>query len=270
MKNTLIPQKRMNKNGVMVTKYVRDDAWEPKGGKPLPAPMSASLNERKKQVDFIIRAVHSTYEGYAEEQYDVAITEFELESRIGRLDDDVLSAYYESILDNPGHGYEDILLSAMHNNITSSEAGSVLFIARLEGEMDLEWSMVRGGALSYCQQRRLHSGLNHYAPEVSFPYNLLTASDEDQQKAATLINATWGILEVGTEELEDEILLDEHTRGDGGTLGIDDMGLVELFLERPEQTQEIIDLMNERHTSDAEALRLVLDAEVQVVRDGIL
>jgi hypothetical protein len=160
-------------------------------------------------------------------------------------------------------------MSAMHNDIASDEAGSILFIARLEGEMDLEWSTLRGGAFSYVQARRLHSGLYHYAPDLHFPPNLLTASEEDQATAATLINAVNGILEVGVED--ESLLLDSyHGKYSGGILAIDDDGLVKLFLDYSDRTMEIIDMMNERGTCEADSLRLVLDAEVTAVRDGIL
>jgi hypothetical protein len=259
----------MNKNGVMVTKYVRDIISESHSGKSIPAPYTAAPSEWKAQIEFLGKALHGTYEEYLEYE-DEGISQTELESRISALDNNVLSAYYESILDNPGHGFEDILMSAMHNDLTSDEAGSILFIARLEGEMDLEWSTLRGGAFSYVEARRLHNGLDHYAPDLYFPPNLLTAPEEDQETAATLIDAVRGALEAGVED--ESFLLDSYrpSQHSGGILAIDDESLVKLFLDYSDRTMEIIDMMNTRGTCEADSLRLVLDAEVTAVRDGIL
>lgn len=269
MKNQLTPQKRMNKNGVMVTKHVRDAPNESPTGKLIPAPLMTAPGERNAQVEFLGKALHSTYEEYLEMQDGDGMSEEELEARIEGLDGSVLAAYYESIRDNPGHGFEDILISAMHNEITSEEAGTVLFIARIEGELDLDWSAARGGALSYIQARRLHAGLDHYAPELSFPCNLLTASEKDQATATVLIDATFAIFggDIGTDE---NLLLDQYSEYGGGALAIDNVGLVDLLVERPDETQTIIDLMEERQTCDSDALRLILDADVQAVREGIL
>jgi hypothetical protein len=269
MKNQLIPQKRMNKNGVLVTKHVRDDSAPSRIAMSLPAPYGAMQSERKMKVEFLTKALHSSYEEYDEQEYDTQryMTESVLAERIDGLDNDVLSAYYEDIRDHVGVGYEDILLSAMHNNIRSDKAGSVLFIARLEGELDLEWSSYRSGVFSYVQARRLHSGLSYYEPDVSFPSNLLLASEEEQAKAATLINAVLGYLEVGEDE---DTLLDYHDKYDGGMLAFENTDLADLFLDHPEQTKEIVHLMQDRGASDADSLRVVIEAEVTAVRDGIL
>lgn len=271
MNSNLIPQKRLNKNGVLVTKYVRDDTGNSRGSKPIPAPSSPASPSHEMKINFLHEEIRYNHEEYFEAMDDKALPYEEITHRIEMLENGVIDAYYETITGNPGKGFEDILISAMHNNISSSEAGSVLFIARMEEHLDLEWSRYRGGVFSYGDARSLHAGLSHYEPDVSFPPNLLDATKEDQEKATVLVNAVNGILEHDLEVDSDgnELLLDSAHYG-GGFRAFEDTDLADVFLDYPDQTSEILDIIQTRNTSDPEAIRAVLSAEATAVREGIL
>jgi hypothetical protein len=272
--SNLIPEVRVNKNGVPVTKHVRPANAGGKG-KSVPAPKvktkSYSYELRSQIRDHVYAAHEHGLSGFTELGSIAEIMPWR-----NSLSDATLEAYLETIHARPDDAFDDMLLGVFKDQITDDEACYYLEIAKTDHTQylsglsaDEKWGC---GAGAYRRAASVYRGLESYEGSVyQRPVNILDQSDP-------VVEATKGLFRVTHRLCTGEGTgLDSFFRrnadspyGQDHVMRLAPRSLPELVVARPEDADRIADIILARDVTDTDTIVAVLDAEVSQLSSGIL
>lgn len=271
--SNLTPQVRPDKNGKLVTRHVRTEVPAPPT-KPVPLPsLAATGGSVSRDADLLELAdvmdsllVTGVYD-------DTVLADRKvLHYTMHKMDSSVLAAFRQQIDDKPDVGYEDLLISVLHNKLDTKDASYILFTVQHQQqdgiEMDNYWEDDLEGTIEYENAFKYFRGTKRFAAQIgySLPDNIFEADDKVRREIGGVIK----MLSAGhTLDLPGIVENDwsvESICFSGTELG-------KLAMERPDDTKRIVEIIKERgleEDKDMDSIRMVLDAEVQQLSSGLL
>lgn len=268
----LVPEVRVNKNGVSVKKYVRADGKGKRQSKPLPKPeVPDKFGLLREEFASIV------WDELSEGEYDD--TTVSIPANLKRyiektFSNETVAAYVQAMKDEPDQFYGSILLGVLSNRDDDEKAAYILSLSKLDKQKDHEWNDYTRGPGAYLNAVQVYNGLfsAEYELNADFvpPDNLFDENDPEVQKTMTLVKFTNRLFE--DEEMgEVQLLTNPNIEGRlNEMLIIDNNELIRLVLERPEDEERIADIVLNEKVSHADVIRAQLDAPVQALRDGAL
>lgn len=261
--SNLIPVRRMDKNGVMSTKWVSASPEAPSGRGSIPAPsLPASRHSAK---------VYSPKYGCEIEVegsevgvlYNRSMIRHQITHRITDIDPQVLQAVEYLIQDAGDRGLANQVEAEVKTAFNI--VGSYLQRDSRNPYVALNNLAVFGGAVVQpgCKHddiTALVAGLEPYFKARDF---LRDVSDEDREKAVLLVTAASRIAAPmvtarGTYYEDDRAI----------SIGSREMN--EFILSRPDDLERIVQAVNERESLDVDLIRDILDHGQQSLRSGLL
>jgi len=269
--SNLVPEKRLNKHGVLVTKHVRAENTQGTLSAPLPAPsVSTPLTTKDAAISEILKNFADSYSGDSLTERTVAWQEI-LEGGLPSLSAEVVESYREAIVDNDNmEGFEELLISVLQHENSSSEAGYILFVAQQVRDQEVEWVEDGLGTYTYYRFSKIANGLKSMSEGFTFdvPSNIYDADEQQLSAIAALVKVTstvhslngdWGLT----------FLYDDET-GDETGYTLDNVALIELVAEYPERADQIGELIYDRETTDGDAIRTILESGHTSLSEGAL
>ena len=260
--SNLIPVRRMDKNGVMTTKWVSAQPDEPTGRGSIPAP---SLIPQQS-----VKQLYSPKYG---REVDVQQTE-------------VAMLYRRSMIDNnESHDISDFdpkVLQAIEYMVQEAQSKGLGYKA--ESEVKTTFNMVGArmvtGREPYAALNNLAvfgdavihpdtvhddihaliAGVEPYFKAKDFMHDV---TDEEREQAVVLVTAAARIR-------PPMVKMDGAIFADDRTITIDSRELNEFILSRPDDVERIARVVNDRETVDVDTIRNIIDHEQQSLRDGVL
>lgn len=301
MNNPLVPELRADKNGKLVTRHVKTDTSTSGASNALPAPlMKDSDAPHKKNIAYL----HSTIDlilGTGAYD-DIPLNSVQsLKEHVSTFSPSVSQALKTLMEEKYDVGYEDLLISVAHQKVPSDDASYIFFIADQEVQahgFDGIWNDDSDGILEHEFSARVLRGLKQFSEETGFtiPADIYGANNEIRDKVQSLTK----LIKVG-DSRELSAIIDDW---ENGALVIADCQLGHLVMDRPDDIDSIIGIlaedeadnlsgrilrsaldlrdeyemdinrvisvMKERKTSDPEAVKQVITAEVQSLSNGVL
>jgi hypothetical protein len=263
-KHPLVATPIVNKNGVATTVHKRVNTGQGASSAPFPVPALVTKPDTGSSARVLDR-LKEVCEKERLGQYGINNTK-SLEYRLGKYSPEVIDAYDQVITARPGEGFEELLISSLHRNDDSDKAGFLLFIAQHDDEQDTEWDTSEQVTYSYEKASDRYYGIQSLDGQFDFDVTGDIYAPDDDRSAkiiSALITVTnevynnneWGVAYV--------------TEPDSGyTLNND--SLIELIARRPEDANRIAEIVTQRSNPEASAIEMVLDAEVQPLRDGVI
>lgn len=257
MNGNLIPVQRPDKNGHMVTRWVRPESVTA-GNKSFPAVQSAVKPETSYDLvkKRCILAINTG--GYEE---TTLAPEDDLLSHLKVLKGSTIDAYLAAMDEQPDRYYVDLLLSVLNNKDDATTAKNILAVVKMDRNVDPEWSFAgKGGTYSYMTAKQLMAGLHMYRWSGFVPpEDLNDESDPALPKALGLITTVLRLWDNG--DVDDTV---------DDTMCIADGNLVSLVLERPEDAEEIAETVRIAKTTDGKRIREMMDNSSKSLRSGVL
>lgn len=230
----------------------------------LPVP-AISTQEQKAASFRVFSALSDSYtkgrfSGYGETYIS------SLGRRLDNYSPEVIGAFERAIIENPGKGFEELLVSALHQRAESGKAGLLLFIAQHDEEQDVEWSP--DDQVSYNYERALDRYNGIMSLDGRFGFEVpddIYATDDSHSTAviSALVKVTSKVYDKNEWDVE------YVTEPESGYTLKDD-SLIELIVRRPEDADQIADIVTSRDNPDAGMIEALLDAEVPALRDGMV
>jgi hypothetical protein len=183
---------------------------------------------------------------------------------------ETMEAYVQIAEEQPMEAYQDLLLGVISNRDSDKVAGYILEIVKRDRQKDYEWSDAAKGSYTYLTAAQVYYGLHHPHYETNLGYtppeNIFDESDPEVVKALALIELTNRLY-----DMDEEMAALEHvTGGRDEVVYIADDELVRLVLERPEEVDRIVSIIEEEELAEGAVIRAMMDAPVQRLRDGML
>lgn len=257
MNSNLIPVQRPDKNGHMVTRWVRPESASA-GNKSFPVVQAAAKRETPYDIakTLCLAAISD-----GEYEQTTLSPEGELLDHLKTLKGSTIDAYLAAIEEEPGNYYADLLLSVLNNKDDATTAKNVLAVVKLDKDIDPGWSFAgKGGTYSYGSAKQTIAGLNMYRWSGFVPPEDLTnESDPAVPKALGLVTAAMRLWDNG--------LIEEPVEG---TICIGDGNLVSLILERPDAAEEIAETAHAIESMDGNRVRGAMDDITSGLRSGVL
>lgn len=268
--SNLMPEVHVNKNGVPVKKYVRADGPGTKKAASMPAPVT--VDDTAPLRKSFAACIHYALEEGAYDSTNVDIPSGKkLDAFIAETySRATMEAYIQIAEEQPMEAYQDLLLGVISNRDSDKVAGYILEIVKRDKQKDYEWSDAAKGSYTYMMAAQVYYGLHHPHMETNIGYtppeNILDESDPEVVKALALIELTNRLY-----DKDDSLAALEHdTGGRDEVVYIADDELVRLVLERPEDVDAIVKIIDEEELSDGATIRAMMSAPVQRLRDGML
>lgn len=256
MKQNLIAVQRPDKNGHLVTRWVRPDAAST-GGKSVPAVQQ--VNKSKALQDAVKERCTQAIDGNDYEDTNLK-PKMALFKHLRTLSDDTLDQYLTAMDEHPDKYVADLILGVLQNEDDDRTSQYVLAIAKMDREIDPEWSDYFGGPYHYVSANKMFKGLSMYAWSGYTPPEDIT-DDSDPAVAQTK-----ALITVVLRAWENGDIADEHD----DTMCLGDGNLVSLILERPEDAEEIAQTIHVTGTTDGRRIRDMLDTASASMRSGVL
>ena len=271
--SNLTPQVRPDKNGKLVTRHVKADSLAPPA-KAVPAPLlSAAKPSWDHDADLLelTDAIDSALATGAFEDTVLADRKV-LHYTLHQMAPSVAAAFRQQIDDEPDVGYEDLLISVLHNKLDTKDASYILFAVQHQQqdgiEMDNYWEDDLEGTIEYENAFKYFRGTKRFAAQIgySLPDNIFEADEKVRREIGGVIKmlSTGHTLDLpGIVENDWSV---ESICFSGTELG-------KLAMERPDDTKRIVEIIKERgleDDTDMNSIRMVLDAEVQQLSSGLL
>jgi hypothetical protein len=253
----LIPVRRMNKNGIMTTKWVLPPSDSSAGHSGIPSPVTLPKSPK----------IYSPKYGV---EVDVADTDFarsfgksmmKHSNLLGEIEPNVvqtLEYMLQEAEDNDCSSLADSATRMALNIVSSSMARgeSVDFTA-------LNNLAVFGGAVMQRESRSyevqsLVMGLGQGNRDF-----LLDATEEERENAVVLVTAA-SRLKPPFVKIEGDYYSDDRT------VEIASGELADFFLSRPDDVDRIAQVVNERNTDNVDLIRDVLDHSLPALSEGVL
>lgn len=274
--STLIPEVRINKNGVPVTKHVKPSN-SGGVGTSMPPPQAKTANygyDLRMQIhDHVFEAHESELNGYPQMRRSIA----EIMPWRNMLSDTTLEAYMKAITSRPEDGYADLLLGVFNGWIRDSEACYYLEITKLDPTQNLagcseddKWGR---GDKAFRRSGSIYRGLGYYSGfHYERPADILNQSDPAVKATQGLIRVAHRLANEGEGTGLNSFFEDnkESPYGQDHIMRLAPPSLAELVAARPDDADRITDIVLARDTTDTSIIATVLDAEVQQLSNGVL
>ena len=156
--------------------------------------------------------------------------------------------------------HAELLLSALSNDDDNDKAKSVLAVAKLDHQIDPEWSDYAHGTYHYDSAVKALAGLQLYKwSSYQPPADISDEEDQAAMQARALVTVAYRMWEAGDE---DEMVDD--------SIAIQDGRLVSLILERPEDAEEIAETVRVTGQKNGDVIREMLASASKSMRSGML
>lgn len=271
----LIPEVRVNKNGVPVTKHVKP----PNGGSgtaSMPAPQAKTASygyDLRKRIESHVYEAHEIdLHGYSRLRSLTEIMPWR-----NMLSDTTLEAYMDTINSRPEDGYADLLLGIFDGWIRDSEACYYLEIAKLDPTQSLagcseddKWGR---GDKAFRRAGSIYRGLEYYGGfQYERPSDILNQSGPMVKATQGLIRVTHRLCNEG-EGIGIDSSFEENSESPYGQehiVRLEPPSLAALVADRPDDADRIADIVLSRDTDDPSIILSVLDAGVPQLSNGVL
>lgn len=256
MNNELVPVQRPDKNGHIVTRWVRPESASA-GNRSFPVVHAA---KPETPYDIVKRRCILAFNTGGYEETTIAPEE-ELLNHLQVLKGSTIDAYLSAMEEQPESYHIDNLLSVLNNKDDATTAKNVLAVAKIDRNVDPEWSFSgKGGTYTYMNAKQTLAGLHMYRWSGFVPPEDLTdESDPAVPKALGLITTVLRLWDNG--DIAD--LVDD-------TMCITDGNLVSLVLERPEDAEEIAETAHTLGSTDGKRVREAMETSSSSLRSGVL
>lgn len=271
----LIPEVRVNKNGVPVTKHIKP-ANAGAGIASVPAPQVKAADYgydlRMRIEGHVYQAFESGISGYSGLRSLTEIMPWR-----NRLSDATLEAYLEAIDSRPEDGFADLLLGVFNEWVRDGEACYRLEITKLDPSHNFagasESNKWGRGDSAFRRSGSIYRGLEYYGGfPYEQPFDIMNQSDPAVKATHGLIRVTHRLCNEG-----DGIGLDsffERNRdsayGQDHIVRLDPSSLASLVVTRPEDADRIADIILSRGTTNPDTIVAVLDADIPQLSSGLL
>lgn len=294
-----MPQLRADKNGKMVTRHVKVDSHS-LSSSSFPAPaMKTGAEQHETNLSALLDVVHTSLHTV---EYGTTFDKGKLDQELRNLSPSTVEAFRKQIDEQPDYGYEDILISALHNRIGSEDASYILFIsqqANNEYGFDNVWDEDLECTYEYERSIKILRGIKQFCSKTGWydrPLNIFEAEEEPRQRMQTLttlikkgnwlgINGLDEDWQTGATVLTDtelgyvamdypdeiDLILDLMGNDEQGVLDGKAMRTVLEYRDTEDiDPSRVISIISDRGTSDREAIDQVLNAETQSLSSGAL
>lgn len=263
----LVPEVRVNKNGVPVTKHVRPGGKKKKPTRPFYPTLSPEetrvIAQRKQLKDFVDRARYDLdFDGC-----NISVPPSLIEYFKDNFSDATIAAYVDLAKTHKDRTV-NTLMGVLTNRDNDRIAAYVARIVEQDTLDDNAWCNDYKGPYIYGEALKTFYALEMYK-DVGFAPARNILDDEDPATASTmsLIKYTNRMVEAG---FEDSVGAIEIKGGRGMVYVIPDSAMVKLIVDRPDDVDDIADLVLKDQIEDAGIIRDMLEAPTQSLRDGIL
>lgn len=271
MTNHLIREKRVNKNGVAVTKLVRPTGDVPAATKSIPSP-SARTSHSSYAHHRVAEHLDAFYEAKEDANYErVCGTMYHIKGRLMKYSDVTIEAYDKGMQDHPelAPAYAALLLGCLKDKLNSDEAAHVLHLCCEEtGEPQSDWFERENCTFSYWDAMRRYRGVASHDGRLGFklPKNILSADDPKNVKI-------YEALAFVTQAIQDDLDtggIRELKGGPKNGFTLENEALVDLVIRRPELASEIVQLWWEIGERDGAVIEMMIDSPAKALNDGII
>lgn len=278
----LVPEQRVDRNGKLVTRHVRQEDNAPVKRNAIPAPV-LEPRDKTRQIGMIRRAIESAQESFVSENmgfsgYDedddetynevqAAMTSAlpsveSVELALENFPDSTVMHVARKIADSGfDMDYQLLLPHVIQEGATARQVEYYTFLHDRVSDIYYEDDVFDEEAVnSFTILRSAIKGLSGYK-HLGYepPEDIFSASTVEQEMVVTLCKLRYG---VPTDNRRAHVLQFPDS--------VDDDSLVGLVLERPDQGDRIMEIMNERKVTDGDFIRSILDAPSQSVSSGQL
>jgi hypothetical protein len=272
--SNLIPEVRVNKNGIPVTKHVkRSNEGRSQAALTAATVKSSYSYDLRKQIEEHVYNAHERgLSGYSSLRSLTQIMPWR-----NTLSDATLEAYLEAIHSRPEDGFADLLLGVFNGYHKDWEASAYLEISKLDPQQNLTGSSDKDkygrGDKAYRRACSVYRGLGHYdAFSYEVPLDMLDKNDPMVTKTLGIVRLTHRICNesesIGMESMfvdnpADALRWDHVVR-------LEPQSLAALAADRPDDADRIADVVVEREITDTDAIVNILDADVSHLSSGVL
>jgi hypothetical protein len=210
---------------------------------------------------------------------DIAVHELDFEGANISIPPSLIEYFKENFSDATIAAYADLakshedravntLMGVLTNRDSDRIAGYVARIVEQDTLDDNAWCNDYKGPYSYGEALKIYYGLEKYKDDGFIPASNLL-DDEDPVTATTmgLIKYTNRMVDEG---FEDEVGAIEISGGRDKVYVIPSSDMVKLLVDRPDDADDIADMVLKDVIEDAGIIRDMLEAPTQSLRDGIL
>lgn len=263
----LVPEVRVNKNGVPVTKHV-NPARKRRDTSGVPAPESSVQKVNQDTSAELSDCVRSAHRNGGSGFMDLRpVTELLLWQE--QMSDATQEAYLEAIHARPDDGYEELLLGVLNESIPDAVARYYLEITKLDPEQRVIAKEL--GDAAYRRSSSVYRGLTHYEGFTP-PSDITNGDDPATRVTMGLIRATHRLC----NESEEYGFTSFFNPNPDAMYGHDHVvqlyppEFARLVMERPEDSDRIADIVLARGTDDVDTIRAILEADTPQLSNGVL
>lgn len=281
MHQPLVPTRIVNKNGVPTTVHKKPKASAAAAAAShLPAPdlsdAKAPTSGTAKMMRRIEKLIGHWY-GYV----PPALKSNQIEQKLEALPDRIKELLAESAAKNEEDtSFDQVVASMLHMSRSYRDMDDVLFCYDNTGDyenmvINKEWSEfgfdVEYGIIGHLEWARAYNDrLSGYEFRVSDnPLPLREYDKKTQAQVIALVDATNYFGESGNFSVTEALEMVTDASGDR-MLQIRDTNLAQLLVDKPERYEDIMRLIDERFTLDADLIRSIIDNAAQPMNNGIL
>jgi hypothetical protein len=255
----LIPERRVNKNGIMTTKWVLPPSDGSAVNRGIPAPVGIPKNFK----------IYSPKYGA---EVDVADTDFarayegsllRRSNLLGEIDPNVVQTVEYMIQEADGQEYSSLVDSALRiafNMVSSSmtRGDDDADFTALNNFAVFGGAVMQQGSRSY-EVQSLVMGLGQGNRDF-----LLDATEDERENAVALVTAA--------SRLKPDFVKIEGGGyySDARTVSIVSGELADFILSRPDDVERITQIVNDRDTDNLDVIRDVLDHSLPALSEGVL
>lgn len=260
MSNT-IPEARVNKLGHTVIKHVRADGkTTPARRSKLPAP-APQQSRHMELVGHVRKALDSDNHGFYETP-----PRNDMYKQVKSLSEDTISGYLRAIEQHPDEGYEDLLVGILAKGDSDQMAAYSLVITEMDPQSKNISAFSKGYDL-YDLSSSVFDGLENYKAIGFEPVaNIFDESDPEVVRTRALLHMTIRLTNAASEVAT---TLKRPGR-DEFEVVINPPDLVQLVLDRPQDSEKIVEIILDEDIKNAGHIRAMLEAPVRSLRDGAL
>jgi hypothetical protein len=176
------------------------------------------------------------------------------------LSEDTLTQYLTAMDELPDKYPADLLLGVLQNEDDDQAAQYVLAIAKMDRQIDPEWSDYSGGPYHYVSANKMFKGLSMYE------WSGYTPPEDINDDSNPAVAQTKALITVVLRAWENGDIADEYD----DTMCLGDGNLVSLILEHPEDAEEIAETIRATGTTDGRRIREMLETASKSMRSGVL
>lgn len=258
--SNLIPEARVNKLGHTVVKHVRADSKPAAKRSKLPSP-APQKSRHSELVGRLRKALDEDNHGF----YDTPPRN-ELYKQAKSLSGNTMNAYLRALDEHPDEGYADLLVGILAKKDSDQMAAYSLVITEMDPNSKNISAFSKGYDL-YDLASSVFDGLESYKSIGFEPVaNIFDESDPETVRTRALLNMTIRLTNAVSEVTT---TLKRPTRDEFEVI-IEPIDLVQLVLDRPQDSDKIVEIILYENIKEAGHIRAMLEAPVRALRDGAL